>query len=419
MKRSEIFESFVKIAQEKGMINNDSSDSKKKLEQNPRADSLDLKRIESLYGNKPDTGKGMEYKKNIMEIAHPGNMVISPSYDKLNGLVENNIERQNILLHIVQKTPDGLLTQRKYAEQQLLLSLIRVGNELDGTKQTQLKTLSNTCFNQVNSGQITKTAQDPITLGIAATVAIIGGIYLKNHMRFISDGMEKDHDKLIAEINDMLESSTDWGVGYQYKADFVQTLQDLKSKVETHYAIYQKIAPMLDALQKPRDADEIEELKKKPETTKIIDTYNEFYTATKKLMPFLLTVQKDFGSEMYKQRQIEDKGWMTSLVDKMQIFHGGAGLVADDFDDVRHALETYLLDIQNLMKAFAGVENLKKKVTQDLEQANAKTTSMFGTPKADKPDMPETPASPGTKSVKDLDQESEDLAKQLSGLGFS
>lgn len=44
---------------------------------------------------------------------------------------------------------------------------------------------------------------------------------------------------------------------------------------------------------------------------------------------------------------------------------------------------------------------------------------MFGTPKADKPDMPETPASPGTKSVKDLDQESEDLAKQLSGLGFS
>jgi len=102
MSRSEIFDSFVKIAQEKGMISNDSSEAKKKLEQTGRADSLDASAIEALYGVKPDAPKSMEYKKNIMEVAHPNSVVVSPSYDKLNGLVESEIERQNINLHIVQ-----------------------------------------------------------------------------------------------------------------------------------------------------------------------------------------------------------------------------------------------------------------------------------------------------------------------------
>src|SRR5574338_926186 len=115
MSKSEIFDSFVKIAEEQGLT---SKDSKKKLEETGRAGSDDISTIEALYGVKPDTAKGADYKKNIMEVAHPNSVVISPSYDKLNGLVENNIERQNILLHIVNKTPDGISTQRKYAQQQ-------------------------------------------------------------------------------------------------------------------------------------------------------------------------------------------------------------------------------------------------------------------------------------------------------------
>ena len=43
----------------------------------------------------------------------------------------NNIERQNILLHIVNKRNDGLLTQRKYAQKELMLSLVRIANDLD------------------------------------------------------------------------------------------------------------------------------------------------------------------------------------------------------------------------------------------------------------------------------------------------
>ena len=124
MKRSEIFEEFAKIAQEKKIISNDSKKSFKALENNPRADSLDVSAIAALYGVKPETSDDMKYKSNIMEIAHPNSLVISPANDRINGLVENNIERQNINLRIVNKNPDGLLTQRRYAQQQLALSLL-------------------------------------------------------------------------------------------------------------------------------------------------------------------------------------------------------------------------------------------------------------------------------------------------------
>ena len=400
------------------MISNDSSDSKKKLEQTGRADSLDLKAIESLYGNKPKTSKDMEYKKNIIEVAHPDSKVVAPSYDKLNGLVENENERQNINLHIVQKMPDGLLTKRKYAEQQLLLSLVRVGNDLDNRNQDQLRALADTCLEQVSTrSSLKKKAQfDPVTLSIGATVAVLGGIYLKQHMRFISDGMEKDHDKLIAEIDDLLNASVTLGVGYQYKPEFLDMLRKFRQKIEDHYAVYQKLSPMLDSMQKPRDADELRELQNKPETAKMIAAYNAFYESTKKIMPMITAVQKNFSNEMYKQRQIEDSGFLSSLVDKTQILHGGYGLVADDFDDVNHALQTYVIDITNVSKAFAGVENYKQKLQQDLESSVAQTNTFTGGPK--KEDVGPPPEVPGLLPNKPSASGEDEISKGLKDLGI-
>lgn len=148
MRKSEVFEEFVKIAQQKGMVQSD--ETQKKLQKTHRADSLDISAIEALYGVKPNLPKDMEYEDNIMETAHPNSVVTSPSYDKLNGLVENNMERQNIMLHIVNKTPDGLLTQRKYAEKNLLLSLIKVANDLDNKNQKDLRVLADACLLQVS-----------------------------------------------------------------------------------------------------------------------------------------------------------------------------------------------------------------------------------------------------------------------------
>ena len=121
--RSEIFDNYVKIAEEKGIVSKDAPEKAKKiLEETGRADSRSIKDIEKLYGVKNDTLKSMEYKRNIIEDAHPDSIVIAPSYDKLNGLVENNNERQDIMLRLVNKMPNGQLDNHKYAQKDLLLS---------------------------------------------------------------------------------------------------------------------------------------------------------------------------------------------------------------------------------------------------------------------------------------------------------
>jgi hypothetical protein len=55
---------------------------------------LSIEQIGKLYNTKQKRPEDMDYERNIMEDAHPDSVVISPSYDKLNGLVENENEGQ-------------------------------------------------------------------------------------------------------------------------------------------------------------------------------------------------------------------------------------------------------------------------------------------------------------------------------------
>lgn len=427
MKRSEVFDSFVKIAQEKGMISMESDETKKKLEKTHRADSLDISDIEALYGVKPDLPKDMEYENNIMEDAHPNSVVISPSYDKLNGLVENEIERQNVSLRIVHKTPDGLLTQRKYAEKNLVLSLVRIANDLDNKDQEQLRVLADLCLCQASQAPLKKEAWVvPVLVGAAA---LLGGIYLKNHMRFISDGFEKDHQKLIAEIDDLIESSsstqTQLGAGYTYKPEFIRIMQDFRNKLNSYFNLYKRIDPLIAQLEKPRTATELLELAQQPETTEIIKAYRAFRAATDELLPYITKIMANFDNESYKQKQIAEKGMFMGLLDAPQVFHGGKGLVADDFDDVHHALRTYVTDIQNVMKALETAESIEKAASQEMQQAAYKSQELFGAEPGAGGNFAPPPAgkSPGTlvsapKSVQDVDREAGELSALLEGSGL-
>jgi hypothetical protein len=377
MRKSDIFESFVKIAQEKGMISEDAPDkAKKKLEQDPRADSLDISAIEALYGVKPDIPKDMEYEHNIMEDAHPNSVVISPSYDKLNGLVENNIERQNIILHIVHKTPDGLSTQRKYAEQELLMSLVRVANDLDNKNIDNLRTLADTCLMQVAPKPLQKSAQIIPIMG--AVSALLGGLYLQQHLPMINEGFEKNHQKLVAEIDDMLSSNSDWGVGNQYKGQFTNMLQDFKTKLTSFYNQYKKSESVISELEKPKTAKELMEQAKQPETNSVMEAYKSLKDAFKEIIPYIGTIQKDFASESYKVKQIEDKGFFSDLLDKTQVLHGGKGLVADDFDDVARAIPPYMKSLNEMLGVLKGAESIQKDVQERLSAAEAKSEELFG-----------------------------------------
>ena len=327
----------------------------------------------------------------------------------MNGLVENNIERQNILINIVNKPVNGYSTQAKYAETELLMTLVRVGNELDNHNADDLRVLSDVCLSQISKPLNKKAWVLPVAAGV---VAILGGIYLKNHMRFISDGLERDHQKLIAEIDDLLNSNADWGVGYQYKQSFTQMLQDFRGKLENFYKVFKAIGPIIEEVEQPRDAKELLAKAKEADTGKIQKAIDAFRASADNLLPEIQKIIKNFGSEAYKQRQTEDKGWMSSLIDATQVLHGGKGLVADDFDDVKHALETYLMDISNVKKTLADVGTVQQQANRELADASAKSNELFG---ANQP--AQAPAAPAQgKTVEDLDKESDNLSKDLTSL---
>lgn len=391
MRRSDIFESFVKIAQEKGLISNaDHAEHTERdfSETNPRMDSLTIEQIGKLYGNKSPSPKEMEYKNNIMEIAHPTPLVISPSHDKLNGLIENEIEGQNIRIHISLKEPDGHLTQRKYAEKQLIMSLVRVANDLDNRNQEELRKLADTCLLQASSKKkLTKVGFPFVIAGIAAAVA---ALYVKQHVRFHSDGFMQDYQKAIGEINDLLSSNTNWGVGYTYTPAFLQTVNQLKAELGKLAAVVQKVLPLLNNLEKPRTGQELKEMAQKPETQEIAQALQEYQAVFDEVSPFIDGVIADFNNEGYKQRAIAEKGFMSSMVDSTEVLHGGKGLVADDFDDVKHALQTIEADLQSIATGLRAYDSAKQKATQQLQAAQAKSSQTFGGQSEEK--KPEAPS---------------------------
>lgn len=147
--KSEIFEQYAQIAEAQGLVKlaEDSPELKKykdDVEARVGSDSIDV--IEALYGVKPDAIDGMEYEQNIIESAHPKSVVIAPSYDKLNGLVENEIERHNIITNIVLKPNHGNLVNPKYAHQELVLELVRIANEMDNKNKEELFKLADECL---------------------------------------------------------------------------------------------------------------------------------------------------------------------------------------------------------------------------------------------------------------------------------
>ncbi len=146
---SDIFNSFIEISENKGLVSLAEDDSKKALDKNPRADSLTKEKIGKLYGLKPESPKEMNYKNNIMEVAHPKPVVIQDAYDKLNGLVENNIERQNAILKIVNKKTNGLLMQHKHAQDEMTRSLVRVANLLESKSESELAKLADECLEEM------------------------------------------------------------------------------------------------------------------------------------------------------------------------------------------------------------------------------------------------------------------------------
>lgn len=187
-KRSEIFEGFAKIAIENGLIeiNAESRTQEEKLK-----DSDYKNNIKALYNIDLDA-------VDIQDLAHPKNVSVSPSYDKINGLVLTPKEKHNVMVGVANRKPTGNLLSQMYANahDDLLGELVRLGFSMDNKKIDDLRILADSC-----SERITKKAFLPLVAGgIAAVVALIAII---NHTSPSDQGVYNNCEKAIVEIQEL------------------------------------------------------------------------------------------------------------------------------------------------------------------------------------------------------------------------
>lgn len=402
MRRSEIFESFVKIAEEKGLVAKATPEENiADLSKTHRADSLSIDDIAHLYGVKPPAPEDAQYDRNIVETAHPKPLVLAPSYDKLNGLVENINERQDILLHIVNKNNTGSIVQTKYAERELVLSLVRVGNEMDNRGHDELRALADVCLRQASSKALEKQSQ-VLRVVLPLVASLLAGWYAKQHLPFHSDGFNIDYQKAVSELNDLITSNDNFGIGYQLTPDTIQQAHDIKAKLDQVKQAVNRVMPAIENIQQPRTNTDLAQMLQHPLAQEAAAAFQQLNSVVTEVKPYLEQVIADFTSNVYKQQHIAEKGMFTQMIDSTGILHGGKGLEADDFDDVAHALQTVLTDLDGLEKCLTDAS------TKATSEITATTQGAENTSPAD--------VSGGTPAVPPIDDEmgTQALEKELA-----
>jgi hypothetical protein len=374
----DIFDEYAKLALERGLIKQAKEEPKEskelksyKSDAYPRAGSDTIEVIENLYNTKPNTPKSMQYDKNIMEIAHPDKVILTPAYDKINALIENNIERQKILINITQKPVNGHLTQHKYAVAELTKSLIQIANDMDNRNLDELRILADTCAEQLHKKSIA-----PLVIGAVAAIAVAGGLmYLKMHSDFANEGLVRNGLRLISELDDIITSGTGFlSTRSEYSDQLKAELKHVQMQIQELLNVYGSIHSIIDTIEAPRTADELSAIVR---NGKMISTqpgfkaaYELFKAKAKNIQPMLDTLSKDFASESYKTRQIKDEGAWSKINDFFGgVFYGGKGFIADEFDDVRHAIPPFQKSIAEILEIIAGAESAEKDAVMKLQQA--------------------------------------------------
>lgn len=171
MRESEIFENYIRLATDAGLISED--DIKKTADSNDktRYDRYSFSDLEALYGHKFTPDKDED--KNISDVAHPDTFVVGPAYDAMNAVVENLQQRNNIMTYVALKQPDGHLVQRRYvsASQDLINSLVSTGFTMDSANEEDLMKLADTCAEKVSNASLKKNAFWGLAISAAMALA--------------------------------------------------------------------------------------------------------------------------------------------------------------------------------------------------------------------------------------------------------
>lgn len=360
MTNSDLFKNFIKIAEEKAHQKQSEETAKAIRKNQNSASSTTTEQIAKLYNIKTETSKDMEYKTNIMEIAHPNTVVISPAYDRLNGMVGSEIEKQNITINKINRLPHGQYLSKKYAKN-LALSLVRIANSTE-SKSPELTKLADEAIEQI------KIALAPMVIG-TSIAATLGFLYYANHCESVNHGFEINHRNLLDSLDDLINPVDGVLTGYEYSDNLKRLLADFKLKLSSLYDSYKEVDSLVDQLEQPKTTEELKEIAAKPETKEILVAYKNYASKINSMEPYVRKILTNFSSDDYKARNIKDKGYLQQAIDAVPGLHGGSGFIADDFDDVVQNLKPYWKSVKYALDLLGKAGTFQAAAKHEIEAA--------------------------------------------------
>jgi hypothetical protein len=373
---SDIFNNYAKIMEEQGLLKNAQRSSEAKT----RPQGIDPEAIQMLYHVKPN-GKD---EKPIVEQAHPEPAYVAPAYDRMNGLVENVQERQNMMIEIMEDPQHGKLTQHRYvkANNELLQELIRVATYMDNKNQEDLMKLADSCASELTKEYELKKKAFLGPAAVAVGRLLLGSLGRKAIVRLmaggqiagwgatlagvlsgvnqginLSAGLIKDTKHLLEEIDDVLRPDF-WEFSSDLTSDDRQMLLDLSKAARDIQSRGYNALKMRRALSKAiKNLSEGEDEKT---SSKLVD--NEYHESLKKffeehkekLEDYLKNVELDYETLDGMQQAAEGtSGVLTRLWRQV---------VPTEIEDVEQATERLLKsltqELDNTQKDLQRLEEL-------------------------------------------------------------
>ncbi len=403
--RSEIADDFFKTLERDGVVKT----------AYPVLDSEETERIADLYNTRYE-GQPEDY--DITGIAHPNAVIIAPSYDKINGLFENNLERNNIMTNLALNMPTGsLLANTKYASKELTMELVRIANQMDSSDNEEIFKLADACLLQLDAVDKKKLKKEAIApLAIAGIIAAtLGGAWLYAHLDDADNGLLANCDNAITQLKDLQETS--WyeaEIDEQVKStadSLIKNITILKNEAQTFLNVTSDI-------DKPRDLDDLKKNLAKFEAqasehgdsvSAALDRFRKIFS---KVAPMISQAIENFSSAAY-QKNHQKNTWFGDIAGRAgDLLHGRWGLVANDFISAVNALNPLKASLQEVARGTFSVDQVIAKYKKKIEEAESASKPQENTPAPASPTAPTN--QPKTKSISDSAREVyESMTKDL------
>lgn len=357
--------------------------------------------IEALYGI-----KAVDDAKSLFDQAHPETAVVAPAYDRFNGVVENERERQDMTIKQVMKNPGGAHTNKRLltARQALIDELVRVGHMMDHLDEESLMkkadTFAKVALEEVeaeeNFGQLHKIAWIPAALwGINA----LFGLYIAANTT-VSDDVITDASEAMNEIEDLLSDSEYSGFHPTFLTlnGYLTTIKNAAERFKNMNNFVNNVAPK--TVEEKKDAIE------KAKSAVNSDPYQkdlEFLERYKRAASFLLRKLPEYLSVLkLMQNKFVSTWWEKTWSHVSQ----------SDIEDV-------IDHLQDLSKSLSKVPQVVDEQIRVMNQLKDKVNDPAELEKILADDKPGAPSDPAAKSEapkapeSDEDAEIKDLEKSL------